>query len=62
MPVAVAIGQSQVFQTNVVLPTKPTTWMRMTLTDIPLTNYTGRGKFKIGETEDHFVHGPIDII
>ena len=48
--VSVPQGQSQEFDTEVSLPLD--TWMRMTLTDVPLTNYVGTGEFKIGETED----------
>jgi len=51
MQVFPPIAQSQVFQTNVSLPTN--LWMRMTLTSISLSNYTGKGAFEIGETEDH---------
>lgn len=58
MAISLSPGQSQEFKTDASMALltaapKGDIWLRMTLTSIALSNYTGKGEFKIGETEDH---------
>src|SRR3989304_2953719 len=53
MQVVVPKNSMKTFVANVSLPEE--IWMRMTLTDVPLSNYFGEGEFKMGETEDYYI-------
>jgi len=51
MEVNIPMGQTMEFVTDVDFTEE--THLRMTLTGEPLKDYTGKGEFEIGETEDH---------